>query len=92
MKSDGSKGEAAVANGNGVMPLKNERSAYAKMDGRAILDFALTEGSNIIREIVEESGVSLSEVSLFVAHQANINIITGIGRLWARVHKEKGKN
>jgi len=80
MKSDGSKGEAAAANGNGVMPLKDERSAYLKMDGRAIFDFALTEGSNIIREIVEESGVSLSEVSLFVTHQANINIITGISK------------
>jgi len=80
MKSDGSKGEAAVANGNGVMPLKDERSAYARMDGRAILDFALTEGSNIIREIVEEAGVSLSEVTLFVTHQANINIITGIAK------------
>lgn len=78
MKSDGGRGEAAVANGNGVMPLKDERSAYARMDGRAILDFALTEGSSIIREVVEESGVSLSDVSLFVAHQANINIITGI--------------
>ena len=78
MKSDGGRGEAAVANGNGVMPLKDERSAYARMDGRAILDFALTEGSNIIREIVHESGISLSDVSLFVTHQANINIITGI--------------
>jgi len=78
MKSDGSRGEAAVANRNGVMPLKDERAGYAKMDGRAILDFALTEGSNIIRDIVEESGIALSDISLFVTHQANINIITGI--------------
>jgi 3-oxoacyl-[acyl-carrier-protein] synthase-3 len=78
MKSDGGRGEAAVANRNGVMPLKDERAGYAKMDGRAILDFALSEGSNIISEIVQESGVALSDVSLFVTHQANINIITGI--------------
>ncbi len=78
MKSDGGRGEAAVANRNGVMPLENERSGYARMDGRAILDFALTEGSNVIREIVDGSGISLSDVSLFVTHQANINIVTGI--------------
>lgn len=78
MRSHGGKGEAAVHNGNGVMPLKDERSRYVKMDGRAIYTFALTEGSNIIREIVEGSGHSFSDISLFVTHQANLNIITAI--------------
>ena len=78
MRSHGGKGEAAVHNGNGVMPLKDERSRYVKMDGRAIYEFALREGSNIIREIVEESGLSFSDISLFVTHQANLNIITAI--------------
>jgi 3-oxoacyl-[acyl-carrier-protein] synthase-3 len=80
MKSDGSKGEAATHNGNGVMPLKDERSWYVKMDGRAIYQFALTAGSSIIREIVEKAGVSLSEISLFVTHQANSNIIEAIAK------------
>lgn len=79
MRSHGGKeGEAAVHNGNGVMPLKDKRSGYVKMDGRAIYQFALTAGSNIIREIVEESGFSFSDISLFVTHQANLNIITAI--------------
>lgn len=80
MRSDGEKGEAAVHNGNGVMPLKDERSAYVKMDGRAIYQFALAKGSNIIREIAEQTGTSLSEVSLIVTHQANSNIITAIAK------------
>jgi 3-oxoacyl-[acyl-carrier-protein] synthase-3 len=80
MKSDGSKGEAAAHNGNGVMPLEDERSGYVRMDGRAIYEFALTAGSSIIREIVEEEGVSLSDISLFVTHQANSNIIQAIAK------------
>ncbi len=95
MRSDGSRGEAAVANMNGVMPLEDERSGYARMDGRAILDFAVTAGSDTIQGVVEDAGVALSDVSLFVVHQANINIITGIAdklsvpsdKFYANVHE-----
>lgn len=53
-------------------------SAYFKMNGRPVFEFAVTQGTQVIREVAEEAGVSLDEISCFICHQANINILVKI--------------
>jgi 3-oxoacyl-[acyl-carrier-protein] synthase-3 len=58
------------------------------MNGSAVFEFAAKQGTQIIIELLKESGAALNDVDWFIVHQANINIIetivSGLG-----VSKEK---
>lgn len=51
-----------------------------RMDGRAVFRFAVTEMSEVIRQVLEEADVEPEEVDLFLLHQANQRIIDAIAR------------
>jgi 3-oxoacyl-[acyl-carrier-protein] synthase-3 len=71
-------GEVGVFGGGTLNPLNrlpNPNSIYLKMNGRAIMEFALRRGSEIIRRLVDETGITLAEVDCFICHQANVNIL-----------------
>ncbi len=55
--------------------MPNPRSAYFRMKGPDVFDFAVEKGPEIILELVREAGISLGDVKCFICHQANINII-----------------
>jgi 3-oxoacyl-[acyl-carrier-protein] synthase-3 len=68
--------------------MDNPRMAYFRMNGNAVFEFASKQGTQIVIELLEQSGAALNDVDWFIVHQANINIIdtiaSGLG-----VSKEK---
>lgn len=71
-------GELGVFGGGTLNPfsrLSNPNAIYFKMNGRAIKEFALRRGPEIIRRLASETGITLGEVDCFVCHQANVNIL-----------------
>jgi 3-oxoacyl-[acyl-carrier-protein] synthase III len=82
LKTDGSQRDVICVPAGGTMLPFNKMaepgSAYFKMRGRIVFDFAVKQGTAIIRQLVQEAGVSLEEIALFVCHQANINILLTI--------------
>jgi 3-oxoacyl-[acyl-carrier-protein] synthase-3 len=92
LRTDGSKSDAiCVPAGGTMMPfgkMITPRMAYFKMHGTAVFDFATEQGTEIILQLMEETGVALQEVDWFISHQANINIIDSIASRLA-VAREK---
>ncbi len=80
--TDGYLCEEVGVHGCGTMiphcKITDPRSAYLKMNGRAILNFALHRGTETVLKVAEEAGISLHDVDCFICHQANINIIKQI--------------
>lgn len=48
---------------------------HFSQNGRAVLRWALTEGPELARSVVERAGLRMEDVDVFVAHQANLRII-----------------
>lgn len=53
---------------------------YIRMDGREIFSFAVRQVPKAVEEGLEKAGLAVSDVDLFVLHQANKRIIEGIAR------------
>ncbi|OLT53590.1 3-oxoacyl-[acyl-carrier-protein] synthase III C-terminal domain-containing protein [Cellulosimicrobium sp. CUA-896] len=49
-------------------------------DGRAVFKWAITRAADRARSVVERSGVSLDDVQVLVAHQANLRIIEPLAK------------
>lgn len=79
LATDGAgRDKICVPGGGTALPFEEmpgPRSAYFRMKGPDVFDFAVEKGPEIITELVREAGVSLAEVKCFICHQANINII-----------------
>jgi len=70
--------EVGVFGGGTMIPFKrlpHPNSVYLKMNGRAIKEFAMKRGPEIIVRLAGETGISLDDVDCFLCHQANINIL-----------------
>jgi 3-oxoacyl-[acyl-carrier-protein] synthase-3 len=82
LHTDGAKWDTVGVFGLGTMipyaRMTDDRPAYLKMNGRAVFEFAVTRGTEVILEILEQSGTSADQIKLFICHQANINIINQI--------------
>ena len=50
------------------------------MEGKEIFKFATTKVVENINELLSAAGIDINDISLFVLHQANINIITAIAK------------
>ena len=80
LHSDGSRG--------GVLTCKNPTGAredgslagYVAMDGREIYKFAVRQVPIVVNEILEKAQKSVSEIDLFVLHQANKRIVEAIAK------------
>ena len=82
LRCDGHKWDTVGVFGLGTMmpydKMTNPRYATLIMNGRAVYEFAMQRGPEIIREVVQKAGVSFDDIDHFVCHQANINILKGI--------------
>lgn len=82
LRSDGRGSEAIRVPGGGTMlpfeKLVDNRSAYFQMDGKAVFEFAVAKGTEIVVELMERSGITADEVGCFICHQANLNIVEAI--------------
>jgi 3-oxoacyl-[acyl-carrier-protein] synthase-3 len=70
---------AYVPAGGRELPVTTEvlarREQYFAMIGREVREFALTQVPQQIRRLVEESGMELDDIELFITHQANQKIV-----------------
>lgn len=78
--SDGSGGPLLDRPGGGTKhPLSPEMVAagahYLRMDGRNVFKWAVRMLTDTIELVLEKSGMTVHDVSLFLLHQANIRII-----------------
>ncbi len=80
--TDGSGSDTICVPGGGTMQpfnrMQNEKSAYFRMKGRDVFNFAVTKGTEVISELLNKSGIDAEQVKCFICHQANINIILNI--------------
>ena len=54
----------------------DQRLHYVKQDGQAVFKFAVRKTEEICRRLLVRNGLTVSEIDLFVSHQANRRIIT----------------
>jgi len=78
--SDGAGTEALIVPGGGSRhPFSSqvlaERGQYIHMDGKAVFKFAVRTMGRALLEAVERGGLQLSDVDLFIPHQANLRIL-----------------
>lgn len=82
LKTDGSGAETiCVPAGGSMMPfdrLKHPALIYFKMKGREVFEFAVRRGAEIIRQLLDDTRISVSRIRCFICHQANVNIIIKI--------------
>jgi len=83
MKSDGALADLLCIPGGGSRsPVTDtthaERMQYIKMKGDGVFKWAVRAMAGATRQVVEDSGHTLDDVSLFVPHQANLRIIDSV--------------
>jgi 3-oxoacyl-[acyl-carrier-protein] synthase-3 len=89
LKTDGSGADLVQIPAGGTrMPfyeVENQKDIFFQMNGKEVYTFAINKGSEVINELLSQSGVEKEDIKLVIPHQANINIIkelsqkTGIG-------------
>lgn len=72
--SDG-KGTESVCLPNSGMSASADRTPEFIINGPAVLGLALRSVPRIVQTLIDSSGVALSDVGLFVPHQANVFIL-----------------
>ena len=83
MKSDGALAELLCIPGGGsrrplTANMYSERLQYIKMKGDGVFKWAVRAMVDASQIVLEEAGVSLSDVALVIPHQANIRIIDAV--------------
>lgn len=85
LKTDGSGCDTICVPGGGtIMPfekMKNPTSAFFRMKGKDVFNFAVEKGSEIIRQLLEETQTAVADIRYFICHQANVNIIVKIAEI-----------
>ena len=80
----GFAGSALAANGNlaNILYLNTlgAQDSFLRMEGTAVYKLAVSELGAITKKAAENAGLSLSDIDLFVPHQANIRIIQSVGK------------
>jgi 3-oxoacyl-[acyl-carrier-protein] synthase-3 len=85
MRSDGSGGDLlSIPAGGSYMPTTldtvRENMHYIQMNGREVFRFATRVMASATREVIEEAGMRVEDISLVIPHQANLRIIEAAAR------------
>ncbi len=80
LKSDGSGAEVLMRKIGGVKyPFEDGKTTFNDtalyMDGQAVYKFAVKVNTELIKELLERSNLSIDDISWIVPHQANIRIL-----------------
>jgi 3-oxoacyl-[acyl-carrier-protein] synthase III len=70
LRADGTGARAVTA---------SQAENVVRMDGRATFRAAVARLAEVSRQVVAEAGLELSEIDLFVYHQANTRILSAVG-------------
>jgi 3-oxoacyl-[acyl-carrier-protein] synthase-3 len=77
--SDGSRDHVIQIPAGGTMlpygKLSRPSDVYFKMRGREVYEFAVTQGSAVVRQLLQRHGIGKDEVAFVVPHQANVNVV-----------------
>ena len=77
--SDGSKDHVIQIPAGGTMlpysRMTNPTDRYFKMRGKEVYDFAVTQGSAVVEELMQRHGLTREQVRFVIPHQANANVI-----------------
>jgi len=73
---------AADGNLNNILYLNTlgAKDSFLRMEGTSVYKLAVSELANITKKALEKAGLSLSDIDLFIPHQANIRIIQSVGK------------
>jgi 3-oxoacyl-[acyl-carrier-protein] synthase-3 len=55
-------------------------ASFLRMEGAAVYKLAVSELEAITKKTLENAGLSVSDIDLFIPHQANIRIIESVGK------------
>jgi 3-oxoacyl-[acyl-carrier-protein] synthase-3 len=93
MKSDGSLADLLIIPGGGSRkPLTensyDERNHYIKMKGDGVFKYAVRAMADATRAALDDAGLSIEDIDLFVPHQANVRIIDAMNQR-LRIPEEK---
>lgn len=80
LKSDGSGAEVLMRKTGGVKyPYEEGKTTFADtalyMEGQAVYKFAVKVNTELIKELLERSNLTIDDISWIVPHQANIRIL-----------------
>ncbi len=81
--SDGARGGVLSCGGRKINnPYASNSTAlpFVSMDGQEVYKFAVRTVPKAIMEAVEQAGLAVSEIDLFLIHQANIRIIESVSK------------
>lgn len=81
--SDGAKGQALTCENRKINNpyMKNSTDlSYTNMNGQEVYKFAVRTVPKAILEALGEAGLTVSDIDLFVLHQANIRIIESVAK------------
>jgi 3-oxoacyl-[acyl-carrier-protein] synthase III len=73
--ADGGGGVHLSLPGSGSRLTDDERPGLVHMNGREVFKFATRVMVSSARDLMEECGVTLAEIDLYIPHQANVRII-----------------
>jgi 3-oxoacyl-[acyl-carrier-protein] synthase-3 len=84
LKTDGSGSEViCVPAGGTMMPFKrmsDPSAVYFKMKGKAVYQFAVSRGAEIIEQLIADAKIAKDDISCYICHQANIHILINIAK------------
>ncbi len=84
-RTDGTyKDLIAMPGGGSRIPPANprnieERLGFIKMRGNEVFKVAVRAMAEISQDVLEQAGVTVDDLALFIPHQANLRIITAVG-------------
>jgi 3-oxoacyl-[acyl-carrier-protein] synthase III len=82
LRTDGSGSDTISVPGGGTMlphaDISDSKALYFQMKGREVFEFAVNKGTQIIDDLLIETGLSAERIKCFICHQANVNIILKI--------------
>ena len=82
--SDGASGMVLNCPGrlkkNPFVEQKLEETNFVHMEGQAVYKFAVRTVPKAVNQVLEEAGIAVDDVSLFLLHQANLRIIEAVAK------------
>jgi 3-oxoacyl-[acyl-carrier-protein] synthase-3 len=79
--ADGEIGPVSLRSDGGLADLikVTHEERLIRMDGRPTFRAAVAGMSSVTQEVASDAGISISEIDLFVYHQANTRILSAVG-------------
>lgn len=84
LATDGQGSDMICVPGGGTMlpfgRMPDAKRAFFHMKGRDVFSFAISKGTEVIRKLLDTTGMNAGKIKCFICHQANVNIIIEIAK------------